>query len=296
MVTDQHLELTGNHLAVSPGGHVANVVDGKITPVSNAGVDKHVDPHLGPRPAEPVVKPRATDEARTPNPGGREVTDRIDTAGLQGSSRNQAHTALDAIAKVHSDGDLANDVRARSDNDPIYRGSYVALAGTRDSYAAPTDTVDEIRLKDAGASKAFTFTHEVGHYLDKRGLGQDGMEFSSRGTDQGRMSGPEAEAMQDFLDAARQSQALQEIAAKADMVGMPGYRAYLESPHEMWARGYAQFIATRSQDPTMMGQLRTAQRLAREIGTRPPMQWQDDDFAPVDAAIEKVLQAKGWMK
>jgi hypothetical protein len=73
------------------------------------------------------------------------------------------------------------------------------------------------------------------------------------------------------------------------------YVTFMLRAQEMWARSYAQYIATRSGDPILRAQL----FLERErLAGMPyyPEQWDDDDFAPIAEAIDELLNAKGWRR
>lgn len=80
----------------------------------------------------------------------------------------------------------------------------------------------------------------------------------------------------------------------------PSWFKYAHSDLELWARGYAQYIAVRSGDLTMMAQLRAQQ--AKYVDAKRggdlaiPHQWEDDDFEPIAQAIDGLFTALGWKK
>ena len=61
--------------------------------------------------------------------------------------------------------------------------------------------------------------------------------------------------------------------------------AYLLEPKEQFARAYAQYIAVRSRDNIMLGQLEGKRGDALMQGLY-CQQWMDDDFAPIASEIE----------
>lgn len=65
--------------------------------------------------------------------------------------------------------------------------------------------------------------------------------------------------------------------------GGDGYAAYLASPHEAYARAYAQYIATKSNDPRIMQQFKAF----RAQGIQQGVQWGDQDFAPIAKAFDE---------
>lgn len=69
----------------------------------------------------------------------------------------------------------------------------------------------------------------------------------------------------------------------------------LSDPSEMWARSYAQFVSTRGPSESLrrsLGALRT--RGLTEVYY--PRQWDNDDFAAVEVAIDELFRRLGWMK
>ena len=68
---------------------------------------------------------------------------------------------------------------------------------------------------------------------------------------------------------------------------------YLLDPREMFARAYAQFIAVKSGNASMMNQLQTRLDLdsVKSIG----YQWTDSEFKQIEAAMEKLFIQQGWI-
>ena len=62
-------------------------------------------------------------------------------------------------------------------------------------------------------------------------------------------------------------------------------------PHELWARAYSQYIATRSGDKYMKMEL---DRL-REDKLYNGGQWSDKDFEPIAKAIDDMFTDLGWI-
>jgi len=69
--------------------------------------------------------------------------------------------------------------------------------------------------------------------------------------------------------------------------------AYLLRWEELWARSYAQFIATRTSDETMLRELNDL--LDSEYQKLFNAQWEAKDFKAVAAAIVEVFVQLGWM-
>ena len=66
------------------------------------------------------------------------------------------------------------------------------------------------------------------------------------------------------------------------------YARYLLRPHELFARSYAQFIATESQAPAFAGEMHRL-RVAREGIVSYPELWDDSDFTRVAEAFRSVI-------
>jgi hypothetical protein len=87
----------------------------------------------------------------------------------------------------------------------------------------------------------------------------------------------------DLLEALRDNEAEDEQARQ--------HARYLIEYRETWARSYAQYIANHSGSVVLRSQLANIRSYTE--GTF--AYWEDDDFAPIDAAIHSIFEAKGWL-
>ena len=69
---------------------------------------------------------------------------------------------------------------------------------------------------------------------------------------------------------------------------------YLLRPREQFARTYAQWVATRTGDRTLLDQLAVFQ--GAENYTLRAYQWPDDDFTPIGAALDDIFRERGLLK
>ncbi len=76
-----------------------------------------------------------------------------------------------------------------------------------------------------------------------------------------------------------------------EVVPNRAYLDYLLSPEELFARAYAQYIASRSEDPEMLEEL-DRRREEHEGGY--PQQWPDAEFAPIAGAFDAMFGGLGW--
>lgn len=228
-----------------------------------------------PAPAPPPApKPPPAPPAPPPKPPAPAVpTVPVSKAFHNGAKakRPEIATALAAIEKVHR-APVARTV-------PVYTRKLKQVLGQcRFAKSGP-----EIQVNTVGPWPEHTATHEIGHALDfilhKGKLAPSALL--------GDLSGWWSTILQsqNYADL-QQAHASRKGAAQK-------YTAYLLSPEELFARSYAQWIAVRSGDPTLLQQLRR-----RRIETRvegPPQQWEDKDFESVAAALDDFFHSQGLM-
>jgi hypothetical protein len=153
---------------------------------------------------------------------------------------------------------------------------------------------DRIEVKRSRSGAALTTAHEFGHFVEHRGLGREG-SYESKPV-----------AIESKLFAAIRSSKLVEVVAglrgkdvEADLDGRSvkvrvsgKYVDYLLNDLELFARGYAQWIAVRSKDATMLKDLKAAQDPKGKVMI---VQWADDDFEPIAKAFDALFEEKGWI-
>ena len=66
---------------------------------------------------------------------------------------------------------------------------------------------------------------------------------------------------------------------------------YLLNTEELFARSFAQYIATRSGDKIMLSQAKSYSNTL--YGAR---QWDDDDFKPIAAEFDAYFKSIGWIQ
>ncbi len=213
-----------------------------------------------PAPAEApkteIPATKATAPAGTPVSKALSVRSRKAPADIQ--------TAITAIDAVHGDGDLPKL--------PIYAK---AGRGNLGEFVHRGSEAVQIGIKPDGSWPALTTAHELGHFLDHQVLGTGGKWGSAN-----------SEALAAFRAAVEGSETVKTIQALPESIG-----AYWLTKHELWARAYAQYVATRSGDATLLAQLDKARG-----GLQPWRQWSDADFKPIAEAIDALFREKGWIK
>lgn len=232
----------------------------------------------------PVAIPEPAPE---PQPLGTPVRNALEIPS-RGRYKPKYEATLDAIEEVHGDGDLTTiPVKTKSNIKPF--GYYQHLGD---------GTPDHIAVNGKGDHHELTLAHEIGHFLDHQGIAAP-KRFASVGSD----------VMRDWRDTIMQSEAVQDLEAKlarpSDFETEVTYdgRTFTASPSvpfirylldekELWARSYAQYIATRSGNEAMLEQVET-QRQAKLYESR---QWSDEDFEPVAESIDRLFERLGWRR
>lgn len=191
-----------------------------------------------------------------------------DALTLPASKADQAVAAetLAVIDRVHEDGVLPSSVM---------KAGQVAEIEALGDYSPATNA---IRFARDGDWPMMTVAHEVGHFLDLRGLGPAGRWASVERESQG---------WKDWWKAVEDSAAYRGLTRR----NCGDSQDYFRTPWECWARAYAQFIAQEGGSQAMRDQLNVIRN-----GFQPWRQWTDDDFQPVAAAIRALLTQEGWIK
>jgi hypothetical protein len=203
-----------------------------------------------------------------------------------GIANDDLRQAVLAINRVHGDGDLP----------PIpvsLRNSLVNAAGESvDGLLrvehAPRDRLmaRSIQIRGAAPHRSLVVIHEVGHFLDVHAL--PGPTFAS--------SDERVTVLTEWRRAVGRSRAVQtlrELVVASD-AAVRNRAARLFEAEELWARSYVQFVTTRSRDTRLQLSL-NAQRRRDANALYFPRQWEDDDFAEIDAAIERLFWRLGWI-
>lgn len=189
--------------------------------------------------------------------------------------------AVRIVSSVHGDGPLPSI--------PMLLVSASSQIRGRFWYGEDGPTAISIDL--AHRHRGFAAVHEIGHFLDFSGIGAPNT-FASETADE--LAAWRAAAVQS-RQVRRLGRSVEAIAGQVAPEVALIYHAYLDLP-EIWARSYAQYVTIRSRDAALEAGL-AAHRTA---GDAEPatierlLHWDDDDFAPVAAAIERLFRRLGW--
>jgi hypothetical protein len=227
--------------------------------------------------------------------------------------RPKIDSALDAVESVHSTLLSVNE-NGRPNTNPIT----VSVSPMRDLNgfgAIYHHTVQEdktsfygrrkqpvgIRLGD-GKRMQGDLIHEYGHYLDQQ-MFADGEPLgdgfaSERVVDHPDLASPE---WRTFVRAAFSSATVQKLIEQkhADLIEFDNgvkwppdkvYLTYLLSPREVFARAYAQWIATKTKDRSLQAQVRDMKDAMY------PTAWSAADFKPIAAALDDLFRSVHALK
>ncbi|WP_425837304.1 hypothetical protein [Streptomyces fractus] len=258
----------------------------------------HTPPHRG-EDADPPERPRDVEpDIETPQQLGRSITD-VDESTPNGQAL--AHVR-DVIASVHTVDREMPEIPLVDEHRHGYLGSYVHTRGG--------DSV-RMSLNPDGPWPHMTAAHELGHFLDHKGLG-DSLEAFATETETA-----EGGILHEWWDAIQQTASYQVLKfMRSQPDGSEWARVqrgddvesfvldhehldYLMSPAEMFGRSYAQWIATASDDDLLREELELAQDpgsgavLIAGFTSGYPRQWSEEDFEPVADAFRAVLRRLG---
>ena len=203
---------------------------------------------------------------------------------------SELRNAIAAIDRVHTDGQLPRlPVKAADLTD-----SYGQFRNIRGGQAV------EIVISLWNPHCELTTVHEIGHFLDFKGLDHALLWASANSA-----------SLAPWRTAVKASQAVQTLgqlhrtasrtlpvtlwdgSVVEYFVDKP-YVEYLLEAEELWARSYSQFIAAQSRDTTLLRQL--AQERSRPMsGIYYPKHWEDTDFLPILTEMETLFRGLRWI-
>lgn len=180
-----------------------------------------------------------------------------------------------------------------------HAGSYIEIGG---------NSVIGARGARQGAT---TFVHEFGHYVDYETLGaetREGLrkarsaaqeaadEFREAGLIPGEFLADPRSPLAEWYAAANQQSFRDRIASayppRTHYTGSDPYLYFL-SPTEMFARSFEMFIAHRSGDAELLSAIRAS---SEELGYRTDVYWTEEEWQPIEAALERFFEGKGMLR
>jgi hypothetical protein len=218
-------------------------------------------------------------------PGGNSIKAQL--TNIDKKIQNSVNEALAAIDQVHGDGTLKNIPFEQ------VSGEKYEAALMRDP---KTLHPKSIKVSDQAKGPAISVVHEMGHYLDSYAIGRKGI-FTSEEI---------GSVFDGFLRAANDTDAIKELRRRnIEGTFMKGgeqrtlspkgfeHTEYLLEPKEIWARAYAQYIATRSGSTILKQDLEKSLLRSKDSGI--PYQWDEKDFVLMGKEMDKLMIKLKWI-
>jgi hypothetical protein len=208
----------------------------------------------------------ATDPGDGRAPAGRSLRNVLGRSGDAGVD-NAVDAALKAVARVHGDGPLPGlpvDAVTRLPGSRQAEFVWLRAPGGTPSSPSRVMIVATSRIKD------LSVVHEIGHYLDLFALGDPERPLRSR---------PAAARLMAAIRGSEDARQLREVSVGADPFSSDG---------ELFARAYAQYVATRGGNSRLLKQLQEAQRI------RTPNQWPASQFELIADAFDELFAELRW--
>lgn len=192
------------------------------------------------------------------------------------NSRDYAEIAraFDAVDSIHKDGTLPS-ISIR-----LMTPSRFGLQGGFDP------NTNRLSVAASALDLRSTCWHELGHVLDEYGIAQGTVPASSFDP-----------ALDGWRQAVFQSERYAEWTAIRRVATNPQFQQhmlYATSASELWARSYAQYIATRTNDLVVLAHF---EQLEVDIGLPLPLRyhWEAVDFVPIADEIDALFRYLGWL-
>lgn len=250
-----------------------------------------------PSPARPPSAPIPTPSPSIESMRNTAIPSVTESIGKVSPNMEKIYTRVsNAIDKVHSMPQAARKVPVSNSAAKNCWGSFETdFAGTRGKIGVDPNCPD----------KSFTLTHEMGHMFDLFGLGKSGkggLDEAKYGSSMGFskplfdaiFSSPTYQRLSGIKGGTKVSWGMNEKGKEIIHTIEASELKYLKGRDELFARAYAQYIATESQDPVLLRQLKAVQSL--DEGMDPPMQWGNKEFEPIRNAFNLLLKSKGLRK
>jgi len=235
------------------------------------------------------IKQTVASNSPAPEPGtGAPVSNApVSNALSPKAHKRVTENTLNAIDAVHSDGLL--------EPIPIVSSSSQRVHGYFQHQA-----FNEMPLKIAVSSRSdhkdLTLAHEIGHFIDLRGVNK-GRGFASENDKRFnafRLTANDSQAVQNLVDLYYGDYRRAGADGRLYRVDKR-YVSYTLRTHEIWARAYSQYIATKSQNPQLMKQLKIMQEKQARSPLPYDIQWKDEDFAPIAKVMDELFRELGWL-
>ncbi|MDD3154922.1 MAG: phage minor head protein [Victivallaceae bacterium] len=221
-------------------------------------------------------------------PSGTPVSNALLVKAKNAEVNDSVRAAIAAVDSVHGDGQLAQ-------NTTIF-GKSLRIGLQGETVWKPGGKY-YLNISNGADRKALTCLHELGHFLDWSGL--------SDAPTRGKTATISHPMLEEWRNAVKKTETYKILKKRCDQLekkdkktkeekeDLKHYR-YLLSPEELFARGYAQYIAGKCSDVKIKEEL--DKELKSGYCRAYHTQWDPEDFKIVSASFDKLFLAKGWIK
>lgn len=196
-------------------------------------------------------------------------------------SNNRIRYGIDAVDKYLNLPTMRRlPVRKILKSEP-YTGRFVPVA-----YGGPV-----MLIKRNAKQIEFTTVHEIGHLLELDLIHDNAGDLSQV------LHNPVFKKWFDAVVSSDHVNQLTDVYFMASNTGDIYWIAQMDyrlKPWELWARSFAQWIATRTNDPLLLKQLSQIRDALRNAKL-PPYQWEDNDFEPIAKEIDDIMKQVGYL-
>lgn len=210
----------------------------------------------------------------------KQITDSVSdslTLPKSGIAKTATAHALKAIDKLHNVENLPS-IPVKNSSSVKFQGQY--------SWYPQSGQPNAIAISTASVNPPLIAAHEIGHFLDNQVLGKQGTYAS--------VSDALFKNWRTAIEESIATKALKDLKAQAASSAAKKRVAYYLSLWEQWARSYAQWVATRSDDATLIEQVKKIVQNGNSVYAA--SQWTDQDFEPIANAIDEIFKTLGWLK
>ncbi len=214
-------------------------------------------------------------EKFSPQPDLRDSREVFKSTGFKTEDDLRQHNiAVDAIGKIHS-------MTGMPDVPVMREKENLRTPGAHGTTIRDLDTgyAERIEIYDCARDKAFTELHEMGHAIDNF------LDLSHSATGKKLMDA--IEKSDGFYSICEQEDQVRDWAASAFKQAHLSHLNYVTRQDELIARAYAQYIAEKSENETLLEQLGNQDKL---------YQWDSEDFVNIRKEFDAVLKMIGWLK
>ena len=185
-----------------------------------------------------------------------------------------AKTVFDAINTVHGDGAL-HKIPIKTTSATTYYGQFSCYPNQPIKISLSTSA--------EGVHPELTLAHEIGHFLDNDAFPKEAGEYhASDGSPNAKVAA--------LMKALSDSDAIKWFIDSKDAQD----REYYLRPTEMVARSYAQYVAVKSGNTTMLNQVSAI--IGSELNVYQHTQWTEADFRPIMKAYDDLFEEIGWLE